>query len=449
MKEKNKSVKMNKVKAFWSYLQSTLWFVPTLLILANVLLATFLINLEAPSDGMAVIERLRLFGMGAEEARAMLSTIASSMMSIVGITFSMTIVTLTLASNQYTPRILRNFTRSRLTQVVIGLFIGIFAYCLIILSTIREGSSNEFVPTLAVFVAFLAALVGVCLLIFFIHHIASSIQASNILASIAQDTEIVIDQMYPLSSDKEAEMPPSPHWDHNQTWTPLFSQASGYIQNIQIEKLKQLAEDHQTVFRMEHVVGEFVVKETPLLSILGEVEISESLANSIYATLIFSSHRSLEQDVSFGIRQIVDIALKALSPGINDTTTAVMSLNHLTTIVVHLAQKKFNPSYHYQKEELRVITKDHCFKTLFCEAFDQIRENGKGNLAIALTLARAFELVLGKLESRSSLRMISQQIDRLEEVAKKNMQCRFELKKIEERLMELQLLLKKQFNACE
>jgi len=116
---------MNKVKALWSYLQSTLWFVPTLIILFNILLAIALIHWESPGDGMAVIQRFRLLGLGAQEARMMLTTIAGSMISIVGITFSMTVVTLALASSQYTSRILRNFMRSRLTQLVIGVFIGI------------------------------------------------------------------------------------------------------------------------------------------------------------------------------------------------------------------------------------------------------------------------------------------------------------------------------------
>jgi uncharacterized membrane protein len=139
----------------------------------------------------------RLFGAGAEGARGMMSTIAGSMMTVVGVTFSMILVVLAMASSQYTSRILRNFMRSRVTQVVLGIFAGIFTYCLIVLRTIRGGDEGAFVPSLAVFFGFVLALGGIGALMFFIHHIASSIQASSIIASIAQETIAAIDRLFP------------------------------------------------------------------------------------------------------------------------------------------------------------------------------------------------------------------------------------------------------------
>jgi uncharacterized membrane protein len=130
----------------------------------------------------------RLFGVGAEGARGILSTIPGSMMTVVGVTFSMTLMTLALASSQYTSRILRNFMRDRVTQVVLGIFAGIFAYCLVVLRTIRSGDEGEFVPSPAVTFAVVLAMGGIGILIFFIHHIASSIQASSIIASVADET---------------------------------------------------------------------------------------------------------------------------------------------------------------------------------------------------------------------------------------------------------------------
>ena len=127
----------------------------------------------------------------------MLSTIAGSMMTVVGVTFSMVLVALALASSQYTSRILRNFMRDRVTQIVLGVFAGIFIYCLIVLRTIRSGDEGGFVPSLAVFFAVVLAIGGISALIFFIHHIASSIQASSIIASVADETLAAVDRLFP------------------------------------------------------------------------------------------------------------------------------------------------------------------------------------------------------------------------------------------------------------
>lgn len=410
---------MYKIKAFWNYLNSTLWFTPTLIVLINILLALILIKLDSADDNKDIIQRFYLLGIGAEEARIMLSTIAGSMISIVGITFSMTVVTLALASSQYTSRILRNFMRNRITQIVIGTFIGIFAYCLIILCTIREGAGNEFIPNLAVLFAFLSALGGACILIFFIHHIASSIQASNILAAITNDTFSTIKKIYPENDKIES----TKHIDIKEqlsklTWTSVLAKKNGYIQSIDVDHLKQLAVENKLVIRIEHKIGSFVADSTPLASVSDDEKASTALTQSIHSAFIFNRYRDLDQDVSFGIRQLVDIALKALSPGINDTTTAVMCLNYLTSIMVQLATKNYNSSYHFEENELKLITKDHNFKTFLDESFDQIRENAKENTAIILSIIHALHLIIGQTTDLNRLKALHEQLSWLEEMAK-------------------------------
>jgi uncharacterized membrane protein len=188
---------MNRLKQLWSNLRSSFWFMPSLIVVVSIAFAVALI--EADSAGRPLAAQWpRLFGAGAEGARGMMSTIAGSMMTVVGVTFSMILVVLAMASSQYTSRILRNFMRSRVTQVVLGIFAGIFTYCLIVLRTIRSGDEGAFVPSLAVFLRFRAgARRRIGALMFFIHHIASSIQASSIIASIAQETIAAIDRLFP------------------------------------------------------------------------------------------------------------------------------------------------------------------------------------------------------------------------------------------------------------
>ena len=188
----------------------------------------------------------------------MLSTLAGSMMSVVSITFSMTLVALALASTQYTPRILRNFMSSRVTQVTLGIFAGIFAYCLVVLRTIR-GGDVEFVPSLAVFVAFVLALGGLGVLVFFIHHIASSIQASSIIASIAEDTIVSIGRLFPErlghGPDEDEDPDQIVQSPEQKPWFAVSAAMSGYIQSVDNDALLRLAQRKETVVRMERGIG--------------------------------------------------------------------------------------------------------------------------------------------------------------------------------------------------
>jgi uncharacterized membrane protein len=216
---------------------------------------------------------------------------------------------------------------------VLGTFAGIFTYCLIVLRTIRSGDEGSYIPNLAVSFGFVLALVGVGALIFFIHHIASSIQASTIIASVAKETIASIDRLFPGDlgqgpgdeDDEQALHPPS-----EQKWQAVMAGQSGYIQSVNSAALLCLARDSHTIVRMDHGIGEFVVQNTPLASFALDEPPDQAMIDALQATLSISRHRTVDQDAAFGIRQIVDIALKALSPGINDTTTAVMCVDYLT-----------------------------------------------------------------------------------------------------------------------
>ena len=179
---------MVKLRTLFIQLRSSLWFLPTLMVFGSAALAAILIELDTRLNLKLVTEFPRLFGAGAEGSRGMLSSIASSMITVAGVTFSITIVALSQASNQYSSRILRNFMRDRGNQTVLGVFLGVFTYCLLVLRSIRGGDENRFVPSLSVFGALVLALVGISFLIFFIHHVASLLQASNVISAAAQET---------------------------------------------------------------------------------------------------------------------------------------------------------------------------------------------------------------------------------------------------------------------
>ena len=340
----------------------------------------------------------RLFGVGAVGARGMMSAIAGLMMIVVGLTFSMILMVLALASSQYTSRILRNFMRSRVTQVVLGIFSGIFTYCLIVLRTIRGGDEGAFVPSLAVFFGFVLALGGVGALMFFIHHIASSIQASNIIASVANETIHTIERLFPErlgQGPDEGNDKSEPNLLTEWNWCTVLARESGYIQDVDIAALLGMARDRNSIVRMERGIGEFVVRDTSLVSLALQDPLDQETIAALQATFTVSHLRTVEQDVTFGIKQIVDMALKALSPGIIDTTTAVICVDYLTAVLARIAPREIPSSHRYEEGKLRVIAKGPDFESMLAESFNQIRSIAKGDIVIMSRMIDAFQTIAG------------------------------------------------------
>jgi uncharacterized membrane protein len=421
----------------WQEVRYSFWFVPSLIVVVGIVVAVALIEVDSTGIDGWLAQWPRLFGAGAEGARGMMSTIAGSMMTVVGVTFSMILVVLTLASSQYTSRILRNFTRSRITQVVLGIFASIFTYCLIVLRTIRGGDEGAFVPSLAVFFGFVLALGGVVALMFFIHHIASSIQASTIIASVAEETIGAMDRLYPVQlgqgpgeDDDEQSLRPLAL----RKWQAVPAGESGYIQSINNAAILRLARDRNTIVRMEHGIGEFVVQNTKLCSLALEDPPDQKTMAALQATFSISSHRTVEQDAAFGIRQIVDVALKALSPGITDTTTAVMCVDYLTAILAQIAPRQIPSPHRYEEGELRVIAKGPTFESLLAESFDQIRSSAKGDVVILSRMLDAFHTLASLTARPHRRRALRDQVQRIAELAERTVESTHDRATIDRRL---------------
>ncbi len=439
------------LQGWWQNVRTSFWFVPSLIVMFSIGFAAVLIEADYAVSDEWLAQWPRLFGTGAEGARGMMSTIAGSMMTVVGVTFSMVLMVLAMASSQYTSRILRNFIRSRVTQVVLGIFAGIFTYCLIVLRTIRSGDEGAFVPNLAVSFGFVLALGGVGTLIFFIHHIASSIQASNIIASVANETIQAIDRLYPEqigqgAGEDDDEQPLSPATERK--WRSVMASESGYIQGVNSETLVRLARDWNTIVRMDHGIGEFVVQNTTLASLALEEPPDQAKIDALQATLSISRHRTVDQDAGFGIRQIVDIALKALSPGINDTTTAIMCVDYLTAIMARLAQRQIASSHRFEEGELRVIAKGPSFESLLAESFDQIRCYAKGNVAIMSRMLGAFQTLAGLTDSPHRRHALRQQVQWIDDLAECSLESAHDRARIDIRLARVREAIKADAALC-
>lgn len=428
---------LTRLRHWWQEKRSSFWFIPAMMVLDAVLLATVLITIDATVD-LHMVERWPLlFGAGAAGARSLLTAVASSMITVAGVVFSITLVALSLTSSQYTSRVIRIFMRDRVNQTVLGVFVGIFAYCLVVLRTIRGGDEQTFVPALAVSGGLLLAFVGIAFLIYFIHHISTSIQASSIIAGAAQETIEAVDHLFPEALATEEEDGDNDLWASHahQPWVAVPARKSGYLESFDAEALLSVARKYGTILRMEHCIGEFVVEGRPLVSVANPQMLDDEMTARVNAMYVVSRQRTVEYDVAFGIRQIVDIAMKALSPGINDTTTAVMCVDYLTAIMVRLATRRIAPHHRLDHGTLRVIARGPSFESFFAEAFDQIRQNARGNVAIMSRQLGALLTIANQTTSLNRRRAVHEKVQWIAELAERTIESPFDREKFASRLM--------------
>lgn len=373
------------LRALWSRTAGSLWFLPAIMVLCAVLLAVLLVDLEPRQVDLGKLFP-RLFGAGAEGARGMLAAIAQSMITVAGVVFSVTLVALSLTASQYSPRVLRTFMADRPTQLVLGTFVSAFAYCLTVLRTIRGGEDGSFVPALAVLGGFVLAFAGIGVLVYFIHHLAASIQASAILERIAAVTLRAVDDLFPEQLGAPAE-DGAALAALGERWTAVPAVASGYIVSVQEKALLAFAAKRERVVRMERGIGEFVIEGTPLVSLQGDAPASEADRAALDRCYALQAERSVEQDAAFGLQQIVDVGVKALSPGINDTTTAVMCIDRLTEILARLARRRIESPLRRDDGRIRVVAVGPTFASLVGLAYAQLVEDAPGKRVVLERLA--------------------------------------------------------------
>lgn len=374
---------MGRLLALWQDLRSSLWFVPSLIVLSAMALAAGLVELDSALGREALAGWPRLFGAGAAGSRGMLTAIATSMITVSGVAFSITVVTLSLASAQYSSRVLRNFMSDRGNQVVLGVFLGVFAYCLVVLRTIRGGDEGAFVPSLAVLTAVVLALAAVGLLIYFIHHVALSVQAAHILHAVAQETAAAIDRLFPKGMGEAAEPEHAPAAPEvARAWCPVPARRTGFVKRVDEEGLVRWAADRAAVVRMEAGIGEFVAEGAPLVSVASAGGAEAGAEAELNALFDLGRQRTVEQDAAFGFRQAVDVALKALSPGVNDVTTAILAVDYLAALLARLASRRLPSPLRLEGGALRVIARRPDFAAFVALAFDEVRRSAGGNVRV-------------------------------------------------------------------
>lgn len=387
---------ISRFRQYWYDMKSSFWFVPGLIVVGAIILAIALINADVLISPEIIENWPRLLGAGAESSRNQLATIATSMITVAGVVFSITLVALSLASSQYSSRVLNTFINDRTNQIVLGVFVGIFAYCLVVIRTIKDTEEGFFVPELAVLFGLILGIVGIAFLVFFIHHIAKFIQASQILSAVFEETIENIDSIFYEQLGAEDFVVHAEPNRPGKNWYTVPSTQTGYIQQIDMRPLLTFARQEETVVSLERGIGEFLIAGAPALSVLYAYPPDDKIVRNLLGVFTVGRQRTSNKDVAYGIRQLVDVALKALSPGVNDTTTAVMVIDYLTAILVRLADRRIETPYIIEDDELRVLLRGPTYTILVAEAFEQIRQNAEGNKAILIRLFGSIEVLAGQ-----------------------------------------------------
>jgi uncharacterized membrane protein len=415
----------------WEALRTTLWLVPTLLVVVACVLfvATFEIDWAVYHHHLELPFWIQ--AGSADAGRQVLIAIAAAVLTVIGVVFSITILALTLASQQFGPRMMRNFVRDVGNQVTLGIFVATFVYSVLSLGSITSAPRTQlgpFVPRLSITVAEALLLVDVAVLIYFIHHIAKSIQLPEVIAGIARDLMRAIDVEFP--EPRGAPRSPSPI-GKGKSVTELLqlidergvvvpADASGYLQFVGYAQLVDIAARTDAVIRLNHRPGHFIVAGRPLATVWpggasGQVALALAKAH------VTGPHRTLMQDPVFAIDQLVEIAIRALSPAVNDTFTALTCIDWLAAGLSRVSGRSLEEGvYRDRFGRVRLIESDPSYARMVDRAFDKVRQAARGMPAVIIRMMDALTNIIEQTTSADQRQVLARQADMIFESAQEN-----------------------------
>lgn len=368
----------------------SIWLIPVAVILALALLALGSVALDASRPGLH--EAPFLFPGGVESSRQFLATIATAMLGAGSVVFTVTVIVVQQASTQFSPRVLRNYLRDPIAKATLGIFAGTFIYALIVLgSTTVVGDDDEAHRALGVTGALVLSLASTILLVIYIHHTVQSVRVVTIVQSVADETHAAIDRLFPdLAGEEERTDVTLP----GATFR-VVSDQEGSIVAIDTAEVLHYARTEDVFVEVLAQVGDYVPRGAPLAAIHGEPSSRDAASACINEAVLLGKERTLEQDVAFGFRQLVDIAVRALSPSTSDPATAVQVMDRIQGLLRHLGERDIpSPRYLEDDRQVRVVLPRPAWSGFVHLAFDEIIEHGRG----ASQLRERFHQVCDDLE---------------------------------------------------
>lgn len=397
-----------RLLVFLESVRSSYWLPPTGMAAAGLALAFGMLALDRSQNGIG--DWLPwIYQGGADGAREVLGSVAASMLTVLSVTFSVTIVALTVASQQFGPRVLHNFIRKPGPQVVLGSFIGTFLYSLVVLRSV-SGEDPQFVPHVSVTGSVVLAAASIAALIYFIQHVSASIQAANILAEVAAEIDAGIARLFPdrlARGERDptgtaAEPGLERTLDEDGNGRTIPAAASGYIQAVDEKRLMHLAVGSDISVRLVRRPGDFVVNGETVMVGVPPDRVTVDACRRLQKACLIGPRRTPSQDVAFGLGQLLEIALRALSPSTNEPFLAVNCIDRLLQALSHLAERAIPSSHRYDGEgTLRIIAEPFTFAAAADEVFDALLVPASGNVVSATRLLRGMGALAGSLRRDS------------------------------------------------
>lgn len=410
------SFSITRVTAFWARLNASFWFVPAVMAVVAVMLSFILIEVDALSDAAQTDYPSALYTFGPEGARTLLSVIASSMITVASLIFSITMLSLQLASSQFGPRTVGNFMRDRSNQIVLGTFIATFLYCLFVLRSVRGTEGSSFVPHLAVAFGVLMAAASVAVLLYFIHHIATSIRVETLLEKLAVEGCDAVDRLFPerlgdglVGEEGLAPVEQLPE-GFDEGSNKISADSDGYVQSIGGDVLMRIAVEKDLVLRIDARPGAFVTRGACVMTAYPKARVSDEIDEDLRGAVVIGRDRTSYQDLEFAIRRIVELAQRSLSPGINDPTTALYCIDRLGQVFGRLASRDIpSPMRLDHSGQLRVLTEVFDLGDVTYRAFAAIARYGMTDADVVTRLAETLvklekSLLLGASVAVAELR---------------------------------------------
>jgi len=408
-------------------LREAFWLLPAAMVLGGILGAGFMLALDrsgiVPAEAR---ETLWLYNGTATGARTLLGAIVSSTIGVAGTVFSIMIAALTLAAGQMGPRLLRNFTRDRGNQFTLGLFLGTFCYALVVLRSVRTAEEGGFTPHVALTFGLVLAFACVATLVYFVGHMASRISVDTVIDLVSADMRAAVRAL--ATDQAQAAPPPEDFW---RDAVPVVDPRQGYLQQLDESGLAAWAAEHGTAIRLLARRGDFVFPGAPIALMTRPVAEAEAAIRDATA---LGSARGSPGDAEHAARQLVEVAVRALSPGINDPHTAMSVLDRLGAALCELAGKQIPSGVTLHEDKVVLVVPCLGYESLAAVMFHQIRQHGAGNAAVMIKLADVLTAVVSCETDAGRRAVLAKHVELLRADARRTIPNRADLAEIDTRI---------------
>jgi len=375
------------------------WLVPGLMVIAGILGAIGLVDLDRAGIIPArLLSGSWLYNGGATGARTLLGAIASSTIGVAGTIFSITIAALSLAAGQMGPRLLRNFTVDRGNQFTLGAFLGTFCYALMVLRSVRTRGEGEFIPHLSLTFGIVLAFLCVGTLVYFVGHMAGRINVDTVIELVSADVNSAIRRL--TTNEQQPVPPPAAHWKQA---VPVKDSRSGYLQHLDSDSLAAWARDNATAIRLLARAGDFVFPNSPIAVMLPAVAGAEEAIREATAV---GAQRVGSEDLEYPVRQLVEVAVRALSPGVNDPHTAMSVLDRLGAALCEIASVRLTTGVFVHDGRVVLVVPNIDYDGLLDAMFHLIRQNAASSTTVLIRMLEVMTGVIGSETDSSRVRSV-------------------------------------------